>query len=172
MQSSNAAKELVTETVAVPYAAASYATGSYQMAARADVVQSQYLEAEILSADPVKLVALLYRGALDAVSAARRHLKEGDIRERARRINQAYEILLELVNTLDHSAGGEMSRNLAELYVYMQAQLLAANSQQAEAPLAEVEKLLGTLIEGWKTVPVPETAANPDTPYEAISCSY
>ena len=31
----------------------------------------RYLEAEVLSADPVKLVWLLYRGAMDAVRAAR-----------------------------------------------------------------------------------------------------
>ena len=140
--------------------------------ARTDVIHSQYFEAEILSADPVKLVALLYRGALDAVSAARRHLRAGDIRERARRINQAYGILLELVTALDHSAGGEISRNLAELYLYMQRRLLDANSQQTEPPLVEVEKLLGTLIEGWKTIPITETASSSDAPYEPISCSY
>ena len=34
-------------------------------------VYDRYLEAEVLSADPVKLVWLLYRGALDSVRAAR-----------------------------------------------------------------------------------------------------
>ena len=120
-------------------------------------IQSQYLEAEILGADPVKLTALLYRGALDAVANSRRHLASGDIRERSRRITQAYEILLELSHTLDHKAGGEISRNLAELYFYMQNRLIDANAQQTDAPLAEVEKLLASLSEAWSAVPFAQT---------------
>ncbi len=130
---------------------------------------SQYLEAEVLSADPVQLISLLYRGALEAVTAARAHLQERDIRRRTRRINQAYEILFELIQSLDHTleknAGGEISQNLARLYAYMQTRLLEANSQQIEAPLTEVENLLTTLAEAWKAVP----AISPVTDSPAIS---
>ena len=139
-------------------------------------VYSQYLEAEVLSADPIKLVTLLYRGALDAVASARAHLKNGDIRQRTRRINQAYEIIFELIHSLDHSVGGEISRNLARLYAYMQSKLLEANSQQIEPPLIEVETLLTTLAEAWKAVPAGEHAADrpasSDAEYVPVSCTY
>ncbi len=120
-------------------------------------VQNQYLEAEILSADPVKLVSLAYRGALDAVAAARRHLANREIRERSTRLMQTYGILFELSRALDYTAGGEISRNLGKLYFYMQNRLLEANSQQSDEPLAEVERLLTTLNDGWKTVPAMHT---------------
>ena len=35
----------------------------------------KYLETEVYSADPVKLVCMLYRGAIEATGAARRYLK-------------------------------------------------------------------------------------------------
>ena len=44
-----------------------------------------YFEDEILTADPLKLVILLYRGALDSVASARRHLASGEMFTRSPR---------------------------------------------------------------------------------------
>jgi flagellar protein FliS len=111
-----------------------------------------YLQAEVLSADPVKLVQLLYRGAIDAVVTARRHLAAGEIRQRSKSITKAWEILLELIRSLDHGQGGDLSRNLASLYTYMHKRLMEANSQQSDKQLQEVETLLNTLLDGWQQV--------------------
>ena len=86
-----------------------------------------YLEAEVLSADPVKLVSLLHRGALEAIGAARRHLAKGAILDRSRQINRAWEMVQELSASLDHAQGGKLSADLAELYHYAQVRLLEAN---------------------------------------------
>src|ERR1700689_2627423 len=104
----------------------------------------RYLEAEVLNADPMKLVRLLYRGAIEATGAARRHLASGAIRERSIQIMKAWRILHELTQSLDHQRGGEISPALARLYAYMQTRLIEANARQTDAPLAEVEALLGT----------------------------
>jgi len=111
-----------------------------------------YLQAEVLSADPLKLVQLLYRGAIDNVVTARRHLAAGEIRQRSKNITKAWEILLELIRSLDHSQGGDLSKNLASLYTYMQKRLMEANSQQSDRQLQEVEILLTTLLDGWQQV--------------------
>lgn len=116
-----------------------------------NTIYDRYLEAEVLSADRVKLVWLLYRGALDAVRTAREHLAQGEIRKRAHEINRALGILRELSATLDPSAGAEISRQLAGLYAYMQGRLIDANVKQADEPLAEVISLLTTLAEGWES---------------------
>ena len=115
-------------------------------------VYDQYLESQVFSADPVQLVRMLYRGAMDAVSAARKHLAAGAIPERSRQITKAWEILHQLTRTLNHERGGDISRDLDALYAYMSTRLLEANVQQADEPLAEVEKLLGVLWEAWSSV--------------------
>ena len=115
-------------------------------------VYDQYLESQVFSADPVQLVRMLYRGAMDAVSAARKHLAAGAIPERSRQITKAWEILHQLTRTLNHEKGGDISRDLDALYAYMSTRLLEANVQQADEPLAEVEKLLGVLWEAWSSV--------------------
>jgi flagellar protein FliS len=122
--------------------------------------QNAYLESQILTADPLELVRLLYRAARDAMRRASLHLAAGRIAERSREISKAHAILVQLCGSLDHARGGTLSRSLAELYDYMQRRLLEANVRQAAAPLAEAENLLGTLLEGWDQIPtVPERGA-------------
>ena len=111
-----------------------------------------YLETEILSATPVRLVELLYRGGLDAVRLARNALDASNIAERSRQIVRGQAILAELSLTLDHQRGGALSRELAELYDYMQRRLNNANSEQRAEPLDEVSRLLETLLEAWSSV--------------------
>lgn len=110
---------------------------------------SHYLEAEVHGADPMQLVRILYRGAGESVAAARRHLAAGAIRERSRAVVKAWGLVGELSRSLDREHGGELSRSLAELYAYMQTRLMEANASQSEAPLIEVERLLGILGEAW-----------------------
>lgn len=130
----------------------------------------RYLAAEVFAADPVKLVHMLYRGAIEAVAAARRHLAAGQVRERSRELVRAWEILRELNASLDHAHSGEISRGLAGLYAYMQSRLLEANQRQKDAPMQEVEALLNTLEEAWRGVkPAPTTESYDST---TVGCTY
>lgn len=129
----------------------------------------RYLEAKVMSASPVELVRMLYRRALGAVSAARRHLAEGDIRARSREISTAMEISVELAGSLDREKGGDVATRLAALYDYIGRRLLEANLHQDGAALAEVEGLLATLDEGWAGLN--ETHAPAASPEFAAPCT-
>jgi len=130
----------------------------------------RYLETEVFGADPVKLICMLYRGAIEATAAARRHLKAGQILERSRQIMRAVAILRELSRSLDPHYE-QISRPLRDLYIYMERQLLTANARQIDTPLAEVEQLLSTLLEGWKTVTPPSLPIVEES-YQPMSCTY
>jgi flagellar protein FliS len=134
----------------------------------------QYLEAEVMGADPVKLVYMLYRGAIDSVGTARRHLAAGNIAQRSRQIQKVWDILQELGQSLDRERAGALGTQLAALYIYMQRRLIEANIQQSDAPLAEVEGLLGPLAEAWRSLQVPpKSAPEPaQEAYQPVSCSY
>ncbi len=109
-----------------------------------------YLESTILAADPVELVEIAYKAAIEAVGEARRALRRGDIAARAKAISRASAIVVELMLAVNREQGGPLAYNLIELYDYMQRRLIEANAEQAEPPLAEVGRLLATLLEGWK----------------------
>jgi len=131
-----------------------------------------YFDEEVLTASPLKSVHLLYRGALDSVAAARRHLKLRDIAARSRAICKAMRIVTELSLSLNLQAGGELSRNLAELYGYVESLLIKANSEQCDPPLAEAERLLGVLAEAWETCAEQAAPAVPQETYQPVSCAY
>ena len=116
--------------------------------------------ANVLSADPMELVCLLYQHALDAVRDARHHLASGDIAARGKAISKAVALIGELNSALDHQAGGAISSNLQELYSYMMLRLTEANIRQQEGPLAEVESLLATLWQAWEGARVRQAPAS------------
>jgi len=127
-----------------------------------------YFEEEVLAATPLQLVQLLYRGALDSIAAARRHLRLGEIRARSGAISKAMAIVTELSRSLDLHMSGELSQTLAELYGYVQSLLIEANGRQSDPPLAEAERLLAILLEGWECC----AGASLAPEREPVGCAY
>lgn len=110
-------------------------------------------EMAILSASPMQLVRMLYEGAIGAIDKAVDRLEAGDIRGRSEQITKACAIVEELTLSLDKAKGGELAKQLTELYVYIHQRLLEANIKQERKPLEECRRLLNTLLEAWKQVP-------------------
>jgi flagellar protein FliS len=109
-----------------------------------------YTDDTILNSDPIGLVIALYEGAIESSAAARTFLASKDIPARTKAINKLVNILTELMSSLNDEKGGDYSRNLRQLYVYIQGRVTEAHFRQDAAPLLEVEKLLSTMLEGWK----------------------
>ncbi len=111
-----------------------------------------YLDNNVATGNPVGLVTALYEGTIKAVQQARHCLETGDIWGRSKAISKAVDILTELVLSLDHEKGGDLSARLKDLYCYMQRRLLAAHASQEDEPMAEVVRLLTNLLDGWYQV--------------------
>ncbi len=111
-----------------------------------------YLDNNVAAGNPVGLVTALYEGAIKAVQEARHCLEIGEIFGRSKAISRSVDILTELVLSLDHEKGGDLSARLKELYCYMQQRLLAAHAKQEDEPMAEVVALLTNLLDGWYQV--------------------
>ena len=60
-----------------------------------------YLESQVYSASPVRLVTILYRAALDSLETARRQLHTGDVRKRAEATARASNVVAELTQSLN-----------------------------------------------------------------------
>ena len=121
-----------------------------------------YLEASILTAEPVELVRMLYRAAFEAVCGARTALASGDILGRSAAISKALEILRELSFSLRHESEPVMAQNLVELYDYMQRRLIEAHTAQSDGPLGEVAGLLANMADAWNRInpgPMPDASA-------------
>lgn len=111
------------------------------------------VETGVESSDPRRLVVMLYDGALACIGEARAHLARGDIPAKGIAIGRAMRILQEgLEASLDRSAGGDIARQLADLYEYIARRLLIANLRNDQASLDEAARLLAELRGAWQAL--------------------
>jgi flagellar protein FliS len=122
---------------------------------------AEHRSEEVLAAEPLELIVMLCRAAVDAVRESRRCLASGLILERSRQVSRAQEIVLELSASLNDAAAPELSRNLRQLYAFVIARLQDGNFRQADAPLAEAESILNTLFTAWSGCCGPQAGGNP-----------
>ncbi len=84
-----------------------------------------------------------YNAALRAVGRARRHSHTAEPALRSREICRASAVLTELALAANRHPGGT-----TVLCDYMRNRLIEAKVERSDAPLAEVSRLLGALLEG------------------------
>lgn len=111
------------------------------------------VESGVISADPHKLIAMLYQGALLAIANAKNGIMRKDIPAKGAAISKAIAIIDEGLNaSLDKNVGGPLAQNLSSLYEYMCTRLIVANLKNDMAALDEVARLLADLKEAWKNI--------------------
>ena len=111
------------------------------------------LESSANSADPHKLISMLYQGALLAIASAKNGIMRKDIPARGAAISKAIAIIGEGLNaSLNKNAGGKLAQDLSSLYDYMVIRLVAANLHSDMAALDEVARLLADLKDAWDRI--------------------
>lgn len=111
------------------------------------------IESSVISADPHKLISMLFQGALLAIANAKNNIMRNDIAAKGAAISKALAIIDEGLNaSLDKSVGGELAQNLSSLYDYMCVRLITANINNDLDILDEVARLLTELKEGWESI--------------------
>ena len=126
------------------------------------------VESGALGADPHRLIAMLYQGALLAIANARNSMMNKNTATKGTAISKALAIIDEGLNaSLDKNAGGSLARNLSSLYDYMCTRLIAANLKNDMAALDEVARLLADLKEAWENIR-PNAAQAAPQPMQAM----
>ena len=111
---------------------------------------SRYLTTDIETSSPVGLVNRLYEGLLRQTHEARTQMVEGRTADRARSLSKALAIVGELQNSLDHEQGGEIARNLSDLYDFVTSRLVTANVDNQIAAIDEAVGVLEPLADAWR----------------------
>lgn len=120
-----------------------------------------YLESEVLHADPIELIRILYRASIEAIDLAAQAINAKAIPEKTRQINKAQQIISELSLAVDHQKGGQVAKNLVELYDYVLHRLQEANFQCDATILLEAKGILKPLLEAWQECSPTEADALP-----------
>jgi flagellar secretion chaperone FliS len=142
-------------------AAASYALQSYATVQR---------DVGVMGADSHQLILMLFDGAGVAVADAKKHLAGGNIAGKCASIDKASMIINDgLRASLDLNAGGQLAKQLHDLYGYMGQRLLQANLRNERAALDEVLRLLSELRGAWASINTSGRRAGPTASVAQLS---
>ena len=109
-----------------------------------------YRETAINTSDNVRIVSLLFDGAINFMLSARKKMEQNDIAGRGLFLGKATAIVSELLKSLNMEEGGEIAKNLQQLYDFILDRLLTANLKNDIKSLDEAERVLENIRAGWK----------------------
>lgn len=127
----------------------------------AKAYQEVNVSSAVNSASPVRLIVLLYEGAMGALTSARLEMGNNNVVAKARLITRAIDIINGLRAALDSGKGGEIAASLEDLYEYMVRQLTMANLKNEPELLDEVHRLLTELHGAWINLAEHEVGGQP-----------
>lgn len=110
---------------------------------------SVYFESEATTTPRLKLVRMMYEGAIDSLQKAKLKLAAGDRAGFVRAVNKTQNIVAELNISLDFERGGDIAKRLDALYEWMQRTLTPACLAGQTEPLDHAITVLSKLKEGF-----------------------
>lgn len=113
---------------------------------------AEYKKTEVSTANNIRIISMLYDGAVNFVRIARNRLEQKDVAGKALYIAKATAIVAELSSSLNMEAGGEIARNLKRLYDYVLDRLIVANIKNDPDAFDNAEKILDILRSAWKEI--------------------
>jgi flagellar protein FliS len=95
---------------------------------------------------------MLMDGILERLAVASGCIERGELGRKAQVLHSCTMLIAELRGSLNMQQGGEIARNLSDLYEYMARQLLRANVESKVQYLKEVAGLLGEVRSAWVAI--------------------
>lgn len=112
-------------------------------------LHEHYRQTSIQTAPPEQLIVMLYDGAIRFLEQAKASMQDG--RDFFVPMGKAQDIVVELISSLNHSAGA-IATQLNQLYDFWIYRLGQATAKKDPAMVDEVLFMLRELRESWSTV--------------------
>jgi len=120
---------------------------------------SAYTRAAVGSAPPLKIVHMLYEGALRFLQQAETLDPATQPVEFNERLNRADSIVSELRLAIEPQHAPELAENLNMLYLFVEGRIREAFLDRTHSPLPSARNVLETLLEGWKSIEITKGAS-------------
>ncbi len=117
----------------------------------------------VTGADSIQLIQMLFDGLIESLATARGQIERGEIAEKGKSLARAGRIVVGLQGALDFEKGGDIARNLNDLYAYVTRRLFHVNAHNDLEALKEIHNLMSEIRSAWQMVPqlVPPAARTP-----------
>ncbi len=110
----------------------------------------QYRQVQVNTASPGKLILLLYQGAIRSMKQGIDLIHKKDYEGKGNALIKAQDIVMELNMALDMDIGGDISRSLRQLYLYIYKRLVEANMELNTEYLQECIRIMENLLGAWE----------------------
>ena len=121
----------------------------------AKAYQDISLQTGVGSADPHKMILMLFDGAIEAIRLSESYVGTRKVTAKCEALGKAVRIVEEgLKASVDRNAGGQLAERLVALYEYITLRLLQANLRNDRKALEEARTLLGDLRSAWAQIGV------------------
>jgi flagellar protein FliS len=109
-----------------------------------------YRQTSITTANRGQILIMLYEAAIRNIKKAVLSIEQNNLPEKGVCIGRAHDIIIELLNTLDFEVGGQIAKDLENLYNFMIEQLIEGNIGNKKEPLQVCQRLLENLLTAWR----------------------
>lgn len=113
---------------------------------------SAYLNNQILTASPKKLIEILFEAGIKHCKIAIYHIEQENLQQVNEQLIKVQNIVLELKYSVHPSDDSDISDQLISLYDFMYGQLLLANTEKNKERVELVKKMLEELLETWEAI--------------------
>ncbi len=120
----------------------------------------EYKKTQVETANQGKLIVMLYDGCIKFLNIAIENMEPKSYDIVNNNILKAQDIISELLLSLNMNEGGEISKNLFNLYMFFKKELLDANVKKDADILIKIVKMLKELREAWDKISANETRSD------------
>lgn len=110
---------------------------------------NEYKNNQVMTAPKKKLLIMLFDGAIKNLKLAELALNNKEIEKVNTNLIKTQDIIAELMYTLNFEVGGDIAKNLYQLYDYMYNKLVRANIDKDIDGIIEVKKFMEELRDTW-----------------------
>ena len=111
-----------------------------------------YMQTQITTTNQGELLLMLYDGAINFLVRAQEEIEKKNYAEKGMLISKAMDIIAELDGSLNMDKGGELSKNLHQLYMFCNSHLLKASIKMNAKFVEDVINILEGLRSAYAQV--------------------
>ncbi|EGU42503.1 MULTISPECIES: flagellar export chaperone FliS [Vibrio] len=111
------------------------------------------VDSQLTAASPHKIVQMLMAGAIERLIQGKAAMQAGNIPVKGERLGKALDIIISLRSCLSMDDGGDIAKNLDQLYEFMITQISAANHKNDPQSIDDVIDIIREIKSAWDQIP-------------------
>lgn len=111
------------------------------------------VDSQLSAASPHKIVQMLMAGAIERLIQGKAAMQQGNIPVKGERLGKALDIIISLRSCLSMDDGGDVAKNLDQLYEFMITQIADGNHRNDPQPLDDVIDIIREIKSAWDQIP-------------------